>query len=185
MTHFEYVAIAPTLILTFAAARLLAGLADVLDPPRFYWVHLSWISLAAMFCLTSFWAFWAYRDVQWTLPRLIILLATPALIYVFSSLLVPSDPSGIASWREYFYKARLPIFGSGVLLVLSIIFSNQTQVEVSALDSTQIGLYACLAFFSIGAYSRNPRIHSFLALAPPLMITWMLVDMAPADWFSR
>jgi hypothetical protein len=86
MTHFEYVAAAHTLILTFAAARVLGGVANALQPRRLYWVHLSWVGLAVLFCLTSFWVFWGYREVEWTLPRLILLLAAPGLIYVFRSI---------------------------------------------------------------------------------------------------
>jgi len=64
VTHFEYVSAGYILMLTFAAARLLAGAAHVLEPRRFSWVHASWTSLAAMLCLTAFWAFWAYREVE-------------------------------------------------------------------------------------------------------------------------
>ena len=183
MSHFEYVSAAHTLLLTFAAARILVGLPDALATRRLYWVHLSWTALAIMYCLTSFWIFWAYREVEWTLPRLIFLLNTPALIYVFSSIVVPADPSVVASWREYFFTVRPSLFGVGFVMVLSAIASNHTFMDISATDSSQLGQYFLLSVFAVGAISASPRLHAILALAPPLTITAILLSsVAQLAW---
>lgn len=42
-------------VLTLAAAPILAGLSNSLEPRRLYRVHMSWLSLAIMFCLMRFW----------------------------------------------------------------------------------------------------------------------------------
>ena len=106
-------------------------------------------------------------------------------IYIFSSLLVPANPADVSSWRKYFFGVRVPFFASGVLLVSSILLSNQTLLGVSPLHPTQIGLYACLAIFAIGTCSGNARLHNVLALMPPLMIAWVLVEMAQPEWSAR
>jgi len=116
---------------------------------------------------------------------MIVLLATPALLYVFCSVLIPGDRADVVSWREYFFKVRVPLFTSGILLALSVILGNQYLLGVPPLHSTQVGLYFCVVIFSTGALSRAARLHSALALMPPLLIVWVLVDMAPADWFSQ
>jgi hypothetical protein len=182
VTHFEYVAAAHTLLLTFAAARVLGGLFNALQPRRLYWVHLSWVSLGVMMCLTSFWVFWGFREVEWTLPRLALLLTAHGLIYGFSSILVPSNSSEIESWRQYFYDVRLPLFGSGILMVVSII-SVGTLAGVSPMDSLNIPLYALLAVLGMGATSEKPALHNVLALMPPIMIAAMLLGpIARANW---
>jgi len=185
LTLFEYLSAAHTLLLTFAAARMLAGVPHAVDLHRLFWVHLSWFCMAIMFCLTSFWALWLYREVEWTLPRLLVLLSTPALIYIFCCLLVPSDPSEVSCWREYFFRARVRIFTSGILLVLSVLVSNQFLVGVPPLHSSQIGLYCTLIVFALGAISSKPRLHHVLALAPPLAISWILLtETARPDWVA-
>ena len=176
MTHFEYIATAHTLILTFAAARFLGGVAHAVDPRRIYWVHLSWLGLAIMFSLIAFWVFWSYRDVEWTLPRLIVALAPPALIYVFLALLVPNNASEVSSWREHFFRIRVPLFASGVLMVASICLSNQVFLDISPAHEGQVALYALLAIFAIGAISAKPRLHTVLAFAPPLLIARALLS---------
>ncbi len=91
MTLFEYLATGHTLIVSFAIARVFAGVPHALRPGRRYWVHVSWLSLAVAFCLISFWGFWSYRelDVEWTIFRFVGAFASSVLIYVYSSLVVP------------------------------------------------------------------------------------------------
>lgn len=182
MTHFEYIAAAHTLILTFAAARILAGVANALQPQRLYWVHLSWVSLAIAYCLASFWVFWGYREIEWTLPLLIALLAAPSLIYTFSSMLVPANSGDVDSWRDYFFAIRPRLFVGGFLMILSIIFSNQVLAGVSAMHASQIPLYGMLAIFIVGSVSQSPSVHNALALVPPLNIVGVLLVLSRPDW---
>lgn len=185
MTLFEYVSAAHTLLLTFAAARILAGVPSALEPRRLYWVYLSWVCLAIMFCLASFWALWSYREIEWTLPRLVSLLATPALIYVFSAILVPGDSSDIDSWKDYFFAVRLRLFVGGLVMILSIMFSNQLIAGVSSLHRSQFPLYLLLGVFAVGAISDRPRIHNILAFVPPLVIVAVLIVLGRPNWTTQ
>jgi len=178
LTLFEYLAAAHTLILTFALTRVLSGAADAIRPGRRYWVHLSWLALGASFCLFAFWALWSYVEVEWTINRFIGLLAVPALMYVYSSIVIPSDPSSIESWRDYFFEKRLPLFGTGVLLMAAIIYSNQFILGVAPMQSSQFSLYGALAMFSIGLFAPSPRLHAVLAIGPVIFFTRTLLDFA-------
>jgi hypothetical protein len=162
---------------------VLAGIFYAVHPRRLYWVHLSWLCLAIMFCLTSFWIFWSYREVEWTLPRLMLILAAPGLIYVFSSILVPANAPQVESWRVYFFSVRLPLFACGAAMVLFIIFVNPYFIGISLMDSGQIQLYVLLGVFIVGAVSERPWLHSVLALAPPLAIAGILLSgVAQPGW---
>lgn len=184
MTPFEYVAAAHTLILTFAAARLLAGVANALQPQRLYWVHLSRLALAITFCLASFWVFWAYREVEWTLLRLIALLAAPGLIYIFCSVLVPVESSAVTSWQDYFFAVRRRLFCSGIVMIVSVLFSNQVLAGVGALHASQLPLYVLLTVFTVGLASDRPTVHRWLALAPPLVVVGVVLVIGRPDWTS-
>lgn len=181
MTHFEYVAAAHTLILTFAAARILGGVSYVLMGERRYWVHISWTVLAILFCLTSFWVFWDYRAVEWTLVRLILLLAAPALIYVFSAIAIPADAGEVGSWRDYFFEVRERLFISGAVMIVAILLSNQMLAGVSPLHASQLPLYAMLAVFVLGAVFDDERLHAMFAIVPPLNFVGVLVVVSRAD----
>ncbi len=182
MTHFEYIAAVHTLILTFAAARILAGVSNAMRPGRLYWVHLSWTLLAVMYCLTSFWVFWGYRDIEWTLPLLILLLAAPGVIYVFSSTLVPADSSEVDSWREYFFSVRPRLFATGFVMMLTIVASNQVLAGAPPMHASQIPLYGMLVVFAVGAASASPRLHDALAVVPPLNVVGIVLVLSRPDW---
>ena len=97
-------------------------------------------------------------------------------------MVVPSNSAEIESWREYFFAVRVRLFGSGILMVVSIIFGG-TLAGVSPLDSLNAPLYALLAVFAVGAVSEKPVLHNVLALVPPAMITGMLLGpIAQANW---
>ena len=98
MTLFEYLAAGHVLILSFAVVRILNVLPHAVRPKCHYWVHLSWLSLAIGLCVVSFWGFWSYREIEWTLPLFIGALVPTALIYMYTSLLAPPDPSTVESW---------------------------------------------------------------------------------------
>ena len=102
MTIFEYLAISFSLVFSFTAMRLLAGLPYAVRRERVYWVHFSFVCVQLILTVVIFWAFWSYRDTEWTLPRFLLALGSPALIYFNACTLIPENPGAIESWREYF-----------------------------------------------------------------------------------
>ena len=81
VTLFEYLAAGYILMLSFAILRGVSGLPHATRYPGRYWVHVSWLSTALASCFVAFWAFWPYRQVEWTLFRVITALAIPTLLY--------------------------------------------------------------------------------------------------------
>jgi len=178
VTLFEYLTAAHTLILAFAITRVLSGLADAASPGRRCWFHLSWIGMAIAFYFTAFWAFWSYSEVDWTMPLFFFVLLPIATMYVFGTTLIPSDPSTVESWRDYFFEKRVRIFSTGALIVVGILASNQVVLDVSPTEGSQFGLYVLLAIFCIGFASSSPRVHTVLALGPPVLFASILLIMA-------
>ena len=164
MTIFEYLAAGYVLMLSFAVLRAMSGLPHAVRPPGRYWVHVVWLVSALATCLMAFWAFWPYREIDWTISRFMNALAIPTLLYGYVSLLVPTDPSAVISWHDHFFEVRVPLFGTGVLLIVTVILSNQTSLGVPPTHPTQLGNYAILALYAAGLASAKPRFHASLAL---------------------
>ena len=182
MTTFEYLAGAYTLILSFAVVRILAGVPYAVQPGRRYWVHISWLAVSITHCLIGFWVFLSYRDVEFTLPRFIAVLAAPALIYVYSSLVAPSDPSAVGSWRDYFFAVRVPLFATHFLLMAVVLFNNHVFLGVPAYGITSSPVQALLVISAMGATSASPRLQTLLAFAPPaLAVVTVLVLAQPGS----
>jgi hypothetical protein len=162
MTLFEYLAAGYTLILTFAVIRGLSGIPHVLRLPGRYWVHTTWLFVGLSFCLIAFWAFWSYREVDWTLLRFVGVLEVPALVFVFNSILVPTNPADVTSWREHFYRSRVPLFATGALIMASVTISNYLMLGTFR-DALIYGDVLTTCVFLIGLAVRDARVHAFLA----------------------
>jgi len=177
MTLFEYLAAAHTLLLTFALTRALSGVAQASRSSRRSLVHLSWLGFIVSHCFFAFWAMWGYAGVEWTLTSFLGLLTVPALMYVFSSIIVPPDPSAIESWRGYFFENRVPLFATGALLFASIVLSNQLIQGASPTHPLELTLYATFGVLATGVASANARLHDVLAFWPPLSFFLFLFQM--------
>lgn len=181
MTLFEYLAAAHTLILTFALTRALSGVAIAIKPQGRSLMHLSWLGFIVSNCLFSFWAMWGYIEVEWTLVRFIGLLTVPALMYIFSSIIIPQDPSVVESWRDYLFETRIPLFATGALTFAAIVFSNQFIQGASPTHSLEIILYATIGVFLVGVFSSSARVHVVLAFWPPLFFVLLLLVMSQPE----
>ncbi len=185
VTLFEYLAAAHTLILTFALTRALSGLAQASRPSRRSLPHLSWLGFIISNCLFAFWAMWGYADVEWTLFRFLSLLTVPVFMYVFSSIIVPPDPSAIDSWADYFLETRIPLFATGGILFVAIVLSNQLIQGASPTHPLEFTLYATVGVFGVGLASASARVHAVLAIWPPLFFVLLLFQMDhPARLFQ-
>jgi hypothetical protein len=153
LTLFEYLAAGYVLMLSFAVLRAISGVPHALRWPSRYWVHVSWLLVSLALCFVAFWAFWPYRQVEWTVFKFTNVLAIPTLIYAYVSLLVPPDPASVASWREAFFRARIAFFSTGAILYITVAVSNQSALGVPPLHPSQLGNYASIAVHLIGLFS--------------------------------
>ena len=186
MTLFEYLAAGYVLMLSLAVLRAISGVPHAVRPFRRYWIHVVWLLVALGWCLTAFWAFWPYRHVDWTLLRFLNLLAIPALLYVFISLLVPPDPTVVTSWRDYFVEVRIPLFVTGALFMVAVITSNQFTLGVSSLHLSQLGNYFNFGMFIAGLAFASPRVHAFLAVVfLTVLLPYFFILMAKPDSVFR
>ena len=83
MTLFEYLSAGYVLMLSFALMRAVSGLPYAVLSSGRYWVHVFWLATSLGICLISFWAFWSYRQVEWTIVQFMGALAIPALAYAY------------------------------------------------------------------------------------------------------
>jgi hypothetical protein len=164
MTLFEYLAIAYSLVLSFAAIRLVAGLPHAIDSGRRYWVHLVYVCGGIFAALALFWAHWSTRDVDWTFPGFLLNLAGPGTVYFLSCTIIPDEPSAVRSWRAYFFSVRHKYFGglcvwAVIMVVNTTIFLNAPLVHPSR--AMQAGL---LVLGVAGLATNSPKYHALLLI---------------------
>jgi hypothetical protein len=112
---FAHVRIMLGFIISYALARLLAGLARFIQHPgteKPDLLHLLW-SLSLVILLVHFWwwEFWLGAIPQWTFPLYAFLLAFGLQLYLLSALLYPDNISEYEGYGDYFMKRRAWFFG--------------------------------------------------------------------------
>lgn len=121
MSQFEYVAVLVSIIVGLALTQILSGvgrMATTKDGPRPYWVHLVW-TLYFFLYIAFFW-WWEFQldSSDWNLTLYFVLIIYATLLFFVSLILHPGDPSGISSYREYYYSNRRWLFGLLIALTL-------------------------------------------------------------------
>lgn len=163
MTLFEYIAIAFSLVFSFTVLRLVGGLPYAIRPGRVYWTHLAFVLTSLIYVLNAFWAFWSYRDVDWTYARYLVVLASPAAHYFVASILVPPEPGDVASWREYYFENRLRLF-AGLLVIATTGAVSTTILAAMPLDHpARLGQAVTVLVGVVGVLTADPRVNAMLA----------------------
>lgn len=176
MTLFEYLAIAFGLLYSLAALRILGGLSAALDPSRRYWVHLGMSLLVLAAVAASFWAFWSYREVvEWTFPRFLLALTLPGLIYFMAAALVPENPEKVASWRDHYFRARVPLFVGLALWGLSAGLNASVSLSMPLTHPARLVHVSSILVGIVGAASTKEWVHkSILVVCAAFVVLWGL-----------
>ena len=164
MTLFEYLAIAFSLVFSFAAMRLVAGLAHASHPHSRYWVHLSAVCVLLLMTVSVFWVFWSFREVSWTLPRFLLVLGSPALLYFNACTIIPEDPSSIPSWRDYYYSVRRRYYSGILCWVLMTATISTLVLGMSWSHPARLVQLSVVLTGLVGATSSSERVHAGIAI---------------------
>ena len=164
MTLFEYLAIAYSLVFSFAALRLVAGFPHAIDASRRYWIHVVYVCLALFSALALFWAHWSAREIAWTFPAFLINLAGPGMIYFLSCTLIPDEPSSVQSWRDYFFSVRMRFF-SGLCIWAVLMLANTTLLlGIPLFHPIRIVHLGVLVLGIAGLASDRPSTHRMILI---------------------
>jgi hypothetical protein len=181
MSLFEYVAIAFSLIFSFAVLRLVGGISHVLDPGRRYWVHAAHVCFQLLATAVSFWIMFSYRDVEWTLPGFLLVLVIPALFYFNANVLIPEAPASIESWRVHYFAIRKRYWIAVCLWTVVTSITSTTLLEVPIVHHSRAVQLLIFAFGVGGIVSASPRVHETLAILTCLLpITALFFASLPA-----
>ena len=173
MSHFEYLAIAYSLVFSFAAIRLVAGLPHVVASSQRYYVHVSHVLLMLFSTVALFWAFWSFRDLQWNLFSFVSLLAGPGVLYFLACTLIPDEPSAVGSWRSYFYSVRRQYFVGLCLGSVLQVMNTTILLKMSVLHPFRVVQLLIFAMGIVGSTTDSPQIQRIIAIG-----SWVVAAIA-------
>lgn len=165
MSTFEYLAIAFSLVLSFGAMRIIAGLPSAFQVGGRYWVHLS-VTLGLLLAIVvTFWTMLSYRAASWTLPTFMLALASPGLLFFASCALIPDDAPSVASWREYFYSVRQRYWIAILVWAITIATSSTLILGMPWNHPGRLPQGFAFLVAAIGATSASERVQATLTVA--------------------
>ena len=166
MSQFEFVSVAVALLYAIAIGRLLTALPDLFDARRRYWVAQGWAIYLLLFCLSTWFGFWDWRDFEFDPATFLGALAPPAFVIVRVELLCGRASREIEDYRAHYYAIRVPFFAVGLVSMTFLFFSPWvagqlpwgTFTSFHALGATSIAVWIA------GIVSDRPALHGGLVV---------------------
>lgn len=180
MAVFEFLLALYAIVAGLGVSVLVRSVGQVIearDRVRLYWVHTSWVAIAFVGQVVSWFALWRYADhAPWTILQALLLLCVPILLYLVSHLAVPElDDERVHDMREYYYRhAR---WTQGLMLAVLVTGALAHLVIEGRFDlSGARGVRAAMALVVVpGIVSLSPRVHAVQAV---LLALVMLVTVS-------
>lgn len=174
MTHFEYIAVAFSLVLSLAGVRLLSGLSSAASSPGRFGPHLAWIVFALVTAAMVWWNFWSFREVSWHFFSFLFVLLVPASIYLQAVALVPEEPVQVGDWEAYFFAARRRFFIALVLFFVVMAAGSWLMVGFPLLHPARLIQAVALCGAIAGLASPHRTLHRWL----PVCLIALLMGVA-------
>lgn len=163
MELFSYLTIVFSLLYSVAILRLIGGLSSAFKAESRYWVHLLFVFLTIFSIIYAFWTFWAFRDVDWTLPLVLFHLIVPAIYAYMASALIPENPNEIKSWKDYYYLHKNKYFFA-ILIITIYVFISGFIHGLTIDDPTRIAQLSTLIPAIFGLKSSKHSVHLGIVL---------------------
>ena len=120
MTLFEYITVAESLVLSLSIVRMLDGITSAFESHRRYSVHAAWCAIKMVQPLLIWWSIWELHDHRdWNFLAFSLCVASPAILYLQISILMPDDDESVTDWRAYFYENKSRFFRANIGLALA------------------------------------------------------------------
>ena len=120
----------------------------------------------------QWWVLWRTSEVAWSPIRFLWALALPAVLYVRAGILLGEHPDKVVSFRDHFFKHRIPFFSLGVAATIMVICSPWVFGVVPWFTAAPVHTSgAFLASLSIaGLVFKGARVHAIIVLLSFLLV---------------
>jgi len=174
MTHFEFIAVAVSIILGLGVIQLLSNLDQVLARPRRYWLHSAWVFMLFWILVQNWWAFWDLRDVVWNLGHFSLWITYVSVLYlVVLTLTKTSSPE--LNWEEVYFLRSRRIFSLFAIAGIFAVLLTWIMLDASLLHPYRYIQYSSIAVFILLLTSKRKRFHEVFSV---LVIAIVLLGQA-------
>ncbi len=169
---FDYFGILISVIFGLALTHMLRGLARLIQMRHVvtpYWIHIVWTLNVVVWVLAIWWGMYWWRNLhEWTTDWFYFIAAYAALIFMWASMLYPSEYTEGLDFEQYFFSNRHWFFGTQLAVCLMDIPETLVKSTAHLRDVPQqypLLIAVLLAISVTGIFSRKPRVHGALCIA--------------------
>lgn len=166
--EFQYLAVLLSIVLGLGLTQLLTGVGRLVQARarvQPYWPSLAWVALLLLIHVQSWWAMFDMRDHRaWTLVQFLVVLATPASLYLMTALVLPDVAEATGGGRaldlraHYYAQARW-FYGAAAAVIVSSLLRPVAMDGRFPLDADRALQLVMLALVAATAVARRPRVH--------------------------
>ena len=177
-----------SIVLGLGVTQLLTGvgrLVQARERVRTYWPPLAWVALLLLIHVQAWWAMFDMRDHRgWTLLKFLVVLATPACLYLMAALVLPDVAEATTGGREldlraHYYAQTRWFYGAAAAVVVTSLLRPVVMGGRVPLDLDRGMQLVFLGFTVAGAVVRRPRYHEVMtALSAVLLLAYVTVLFA-------
>ena len=166
MSHFEYIAVAFSLVFALILSRLLESLPSVFRSSRRYWVHALWTVHMIFSVFGLWWALWEFRDTTWTPGLFLGVMTFPVILYMRTIFLLQDHSEGEKSWEVLFFENRRAFFSTSAFAPIAALIFDLSVIESegSAQAWRLSGYLLLLSLCLPGLISSDRRLHGALVV---------------------
>lgn len=164
MTHFEYLSVAVSIVLSLGLVRLVGGFRSVMESTERHWLILSWIVILIALFLGHWWTSWSFRGAEWTFPKFVMVLGGPAILYFTATAIVPDDPKAVQNWRDFYFLRRRELYIGLLAYMVFSIFDGFLVLDAPLLAAPRSIQGIAIVLALIGIASKNPITHGAITV---------------------
>ena len=163
MTHFEYIAVAVSIILGLGVIQLLSNLDRVLAQHRRYWLHSAWVLMLFWILVLNWWAFWDLKDVAWNLGYFSLWVTYVSAVYLMVLALTKTNLAEV-SWEEVYFSRTRQFFGLFGFVVILAVLLTWIMLDATLLHPYRYVQYSLIVILAILFTSKRKRLHEALSI---------------------
>jgi hypothetical protein len=179
---FPHIRIVMGMVIGLGVARLLSGVARIVQHPRqypLYPVHLAWVaSVLLMLVHFWWWEFGLFVIEDWTFGKYLFIILYAVTLFLLSALLFPDSMQDYRGYEDFFYARRAWFFGLlGLTYLLDIVDTllkgqaHFARFGVEYMVRTPIFVALCIA----AILTSDRRFHAlFVVAALVYQVSWIL-----------
>ena len=162
MSSFEFGMIPVAILIGFALNRLIVCWAHIFLHWQNYedrWLFLSYSAIALVAMLSHFSSFWVYREIDFSLANMLLIVSPTLLLVLAITILVLSDEKLPANLGSYYFERNPKVSG---LLAAGVLVGILPDQLPGVLTGPSLGMYLLFAAtFAVMAVTSHRIVHGF------------------------